>query len=467
MRFQLSPTTSIAHIAASARQRLGTSPLENRLLGGLYWTVVGTAASRGAMLLASLILARLLGRESFGEFGAIDGTIGMFAVFGNLGLSLSAIKFVAKYQHSDPAKAGRILALCYILSIAAGAAAAIALFVGAPWLAGGALASPRLTVDLQVAALVLLLSAVNGTLSGVMLGLQAFRANGWINVAVGTASLPILISGAVVGGIRGAVVGLVIVQAVQAAATAVALRPIALERGLRPKWRGCLGEYRTLLGFSLAALLNSSLVAPVNWVLVMLLVNYGGGYGELGLFQVANNWFLVLLFIPGKLSQVYYPLIEDLLARDEPAQARAFVWKLMRINVVVFGALAFVVTLASRMILHCYGPEFLVARPALILTVWTAVCVAVTQPLTALVFAHSRMWQVTLSSLCWAVATIVTCVELLEYGATGAATARLSGYGIYAALMAAITLWLLGGRGERATASSRAKTWLEPAAARV
>jgi hypothetical protein len=57
-------------------------------------------------------------------------------------------------------------------------------------------------------------------------------------------------------------------------------------------------------------------------------------------------------------------------------------------------------------------------------------------------------------------------VELLDYGATGAASARLTGYVVYAALMAAITFWQLGGTGEKDEAASTT-TWLEPAAAQV
>lgn len=464
METRFSPTTWMMWLTTTAARWLHTSQLENRLLGGLYWTLVGTAASRGAVLVASLLIARLLGRDAFGEFGAIDSTVGMFAVLGNLGLSLSAIKFVTRYRHSDPQRAGRILALCLVLSLAAGAAATVALAAAAPWLANIALHIPRLSIDLQIAALVLLLSAVNGTLNGVMLGLQAFRTNGRVNVIVGLVSIPILVGGALLSGIRGAVIGMVVVQAVNTVAMAVALTPIAMRHGLRPVWRGCFVECGTLLRFSVAATLNSSLVAPVNWLLVMLLVNFGGGYSELGLFQVANNWFLVLLFIPGKLSQVYYPLVEDLLARNEVQEARRFVWKLMRMNGAAFGLLAIAITLSAGIILRCYGPEYSVARTAMVVTVWSAVCVAVTQPLTALVFAHSRMWQVTLCTLCWAAATLAAGWELAASGATGAAVARLVGYCVYAVLMAGITLSLLTEHGE-AVASSPSLNTREPAAA--
>ncbi len=465
MDIRLTPAACKAWAVATATRSLKLSQLENRLLGGVYWTLVGTAAARGATLVASLVMARLLGRANFGEFGAIDSTIGMFAVFGNLGLSLSAIKFVTKYRHSDPARAGRILALCYAFSVVAGIVAAGAMIIAAPWLASGALASPGLAIDLQLASFVLLLSALNGTLNGVMLGLQAFRANGWMNVIVGLVSFPVLVTGAFVAGIRGAVVGLVVVQAVTAVAMVLALRPISKRHGLRPIWHGCFGECRTLLGFSLPALLNSSLIAPVNWLLVMLLVNYGGGYSELGLFQVANNWFLVLLFIPGKLSQVYYPLLEDLMAHGEPTQARTFVWKLMRLNFVVFGAFALGLTVVSRYILQCYGPEFVAARPALVMTMWTAVCVAVNQPLTAFGFAHSRMRQVTLCSLCWATVSITAFIELRNHGAAGAAAARLLGYCVYTLLMAGVVLWLMDRSGEHIATSTTQLPWPTPKAA--
>jgi O-antigen/teichoic acid export membrane protein len=147
------------------------------------------------------------------------------------------------------------------------------------------------------------------------------------------------------------------------------------------------------------------------------------------------------------------------MARDERTQARAFVWKLMRLNFVAFGALALGVSLLSRYIVQCYGSEFLVASPALVITVWTAVCVAVTQPLTALAFAHSRMWQVTLCSFCWAAASILACLELLGYGASGAATARLLGYCVYAVLMGAVTLRLLEGGNEQTSNGTVPTVW--------
>jgi O-antigen/teichoic acid export membrane protein len=462
MKIRILPSQARSLASAMAR-RCRTSDLEHQLLGGAAWTVIGTASTRGAMLVASLVLARLLGRHTFGEFAAVESTIAMLAVLGNMGLSLSATKFVSKYQHAEPAKAGRMLALCYVLSAAAGLVAMVSLILIAPWLAGQALDAPQLAIDLRIAALALVASAVQATLSGALLGLQAFRAGGMANLVVGAMSLPILVLGGVIAGIRGAVIGLVVAQALQAVALAVALRPILHERGLRPVWQGCWNECGELLRFALAALLNSSLVAPVNWLLVVMLVRYGGGYGELGLFQVANSWFLVLLFIPGKLSQVYYPLVEDLLARGESRTACSLIWKLVRLNATVFGALAVLGTLASPLILHWYGPEFLPARPALVLTLWTAVCVAATQPLTALVFAHSRMWQVTLCSLCWAAVSIATFSQLLNYGATGAAAARLMGYGAHGALMAAVTLWFLRQPADPNQTAPISSPWLEPA----
>ena len=91
--------------------RVFASGIERKLALGAFWTILGTAWSRGSMLLAAFLLARVLGRNDYGKYGAVDSTIGMFIVFANMGLAVSTTKLLAQYRISDRAKAGRILAL--------------------------------------------------------------------------------------------------------------------------------------------------------------------------------------------------------------------------------------------------------------------------------------------------------------------------------------------------------------------
>ena len=62
------------------------SPLGLRFARGAFWALMGTVVSQGLFLLASMALARLLGKEQFGGFDVINGTVLMFGVFAGLDL---------------------------------------------------------------------------------------------------------------------------------------------------------------------------------------------------------------------------------------------------------------------------------------------------------------------------------------------------------------------------------------------
>ena len=66
------------------------------------------------MLIASMVVARILGKNEFGELGMIQSTVGMLGVFAGFGLGLTATKHVAELKHSNPERTGRILSLCSV-----------------------------------------------------------------------------------------------------------------------------------------------------------------------------------------------------------------------------------------------------------------------------------------------------------------------------------------------------------------
>ena len=66
-----------------------------RFVSGAYWSLVGAVISRGVTLIATVLAARTLGAEGFGEIGMIQNTQGLFGVLAGAGLGLAATKFVA------------------------------------------------------------------------------------------------------------------------------------------------------------------------------------------------------------------------------------------------------------------------------------------------------------------------------------------------------------------------------------
>ena len=97
--------------------RIENSPIGLRLARGVFWSMAGAVISRGLMLAASVLVARMLGKMGFGELGMIRSTVGMFGIFAGFGLGLTATKHVAEFRSSDPERAGRIISLSWLVAM--------------------------------------------------------------------------------------------------------------------------------------------------------------------------------------------------------------------------------------------------------------------------------------------------------------------------------------------------------------
>src|SRR5437867_2576039 len=57
--------------------RLESSPVGGRLLHGAFWSLMGTFTSRVLGLASAILVARILGKMRYGEWGMIQSTVGL------------------------------------------------------------------------------------------------------------------------------------------------------------------------------------------------------------------------------------------------------------------------------------------------------------------------------------------------------------------------------------------------------
>jgi len=100
--------------------RIRASPLGHRLAHGTFWMVTGTMISKLLGLGSSIILARILGKIPFGEFGTIQSTVGLFGVFAGMGIGITATKYVAEYRELQVDRCGRIIGFSLAASLVGG-----------------------------------------------------------------------------------------------------------------------------------------------------------------------------------------------------------------------------------------------------------------------------------------------------------------------------------------------------------
>lgn len=431
-----------------AAARLQRSPLARRLAAGAFWSLAGAAAARGAALLAAVLVARHLGRARYGEFAAIQSSVNMFSVFAGFGLGLTSTRYVAELRRTDPARAGRILALSSVASLATGLAAALGVIAAAPWLAAHALNAPSLAVSLRLSAPIVLFGAWAGSQAGGLAGFEDFRGLARANAAAGLIGLPLVVGGVLAGGVPGGVCGLAAASAAACALNGRALRAQMSSAGIRAAYDGLSAEWSVLWRFSVPAALGGLMIGPVTWLCNAMLLHQEGGYGELGMLHAAYQWRIAMVFVPAAVENMLLPVLASLKAADDRSGYRRTLAANLALNGALSLAAAIVVCSGARLIMSAYGPGFERGAPVLALIALSVVLSAPCTVLAQAIAGSGSMWFGLALNVLWGAAFVAATRALVGHGAYGVALAMCLAYAAQLAAASAYAWTSLLGREE-------------------
>ena len=409
-------------------QRVMNSSIGRRLVRGTFWATVGALCSKAIAVVSAVIVARLLGKAGFGELGVVQSTILLFQSFAGLALGITVTKCVAQFRVQEPARAGRIVALSSSVAFIMGLVFAVVMFFSAGFLAEVTLAAPQLTLTLQISAITLLLGSINGAQIGTLSGLEAFQTLGKATAWSGLFTFLCLVIGVWGYGLTGGVIGLCVGMLASIIQANFAVRGELRRAGITVSFRECPREWRVLYRFSLPAMFTGIMVMPVNWTCNAILVNHPGGIEEMGLYNAANQWFTVIIFLPGMVGQVILPILAERISNNDARRIRKLMLICMAMNVAMCVPLAALLCLASGPIMGLYGAGFAQGWLALVLVVVTGCLIAIQMPVSALIVACDRMWIGFLSNVAWALVFIPLTWAWVDLGAVGLAGARMVAY---------------------------------------
>lgn len=424
--------------AETSWRRLAANPVRARFARGAVWCVAEAALSQGLRLAAFALAARVLGTEGFGELSMIQNTVGMAGIFAGAGLGVTATRHIAASRQSDPDRAGRILSLCTLLGLFSGGAAAAALWFSADWLAHAALHGPGLAWPLRIASALIWAMTLLGVETGALAGLEAFRTLAFTSLAGGLLTLALVVAGAARGGVAGAVAGLALATLGAVAVARAALHVECGKRGV-PLWRRPgRGDAGVLFGFSLPALLSSSMNVPFLWLAATILVRRPGGYFEMGLFSAANQWRLLIAFLPGVLERSALPVLSSLASAGDWSRFRSLLWTHVAAAAGGAACLALPVSLAAPWVMGLYGEGFRQGWPLVGLLAGAAVLAAANSAVGTAMVSRSRVWRAALYNAIWGVTLLAAALLWIPpFGARGLAAALVAAYLVQTALQAA------------------------------
>jgi len=421
----------------------GGGSLGARFTRGAAWNVLGTMGAQGLTLAHSILLAHLLGRSTYGEFGVLSTTIQTFVVFGTLGVGIGATKFVAEFKESAPNRAGALLASSLVFAVVSAAILMTGILFGAPALSRDVLHAPHLRYDVALCSVMLPLYALSWAQGGALQGFEDFRGVALLHIIritvtlIATAALTPFLQ------LRGAVLSLVAGIAVACAVGHVSLMRACRAARVHPTTAGLLENLRPIYSFAVPALLGTAMATPVTWLTTVRLAAQPDGYAEVATLTVVQYWRIGISSIVTLLAAVSLPLFTSTYAKRDHDQFRRLFRGNLLVNIGIATVTGLTVTAGSGLILQAYGKSFVSGQHALELMMLSgafhAVCVVADQAL----LGAGRPWQALVLNAGWAVVVVASAGLLVSYGAIGVAAAFGIGYAVRAAasLLAVKTLF--------------------------
>ena len=410
------------------------SELGLRFQRGVFWNTVGIFISRFLLVIASIIVARILGKETYGELGIIKSTIAMFGVFAGLGLGITSTKYVAEFKHTDPQKAGRIISLTNLIALISSGIISVILILLAPVIADRTLAAPSLTPYLRISSILLFFSTLNGVQFGILTGLEKFKEISKINTLNGLLNFILLITGTYFLLLMGAVWALNITIVITFWLSQLLVRRELKKFNITINYSNCWEEKNVILNFSIPAFLSGTFVGPVNWICNSILVNQNKGYSEMGVYNAANQWFSVILFFPSIVSNTLLPILTEKIAMNENNKTARILKYSILINVLIVVPFILIFIFFSGTIMNLYGKGFTGYELVLIYTLITAGLFAIQNPIGNLIAASGKMWLGFAMNLTWGIAFILLTLLQSNSGSEGISLARLLSYVLLAIL---------------------------------
>lgn len=384
-------------MAASTTASLADVPqaqsLNRRLLYGTLWSVLGNVLGQAVTFASAVLVARLLGRDAYGQLNIVNGAIATLGTFAGLGLGLTATKYVAEFRVTDKARAARIASALLSLGWWSGLLFGIGLWISAKWVATEVLLASSLALPLILSTPLVVLNTIGGLQASLFQGLEQFKLGAAVNIIRASIVAVVVVAACIFWGLNGVIVAM----AASTAATTIwyerVLRKEFAKLGIQLKLGGIWSERYILFNFSLPALLATVLVGPANWAASTIVARLPGGFGDLGLLAAANHWRQLALLIPQVLTSVLIPLLssERGLGNDSASQSNLVEKSQLASTLIVF-PIAAAAMFASQFLIKLYGNGFASGDDLIIVTCGTAMVISIGTSFGAAIQAHGRMW---------------------------------------------------------------------------
>jgi O-antigen/teichoic acid export membrane protein len=335
---------------------MNITELKNRLLSSKlfkdsFWAVFGNGLGNFLLLVAGIIIARLLGKDLYGEYGMVKTTMFHIASFSTLGLGFTSTKYIADAISNSPHNLRRIIKTALETTVCFSLFLCILLFLFAGELADY-INEPQAAPAFRALGVIVVLRAINTISAGILAGYKSFKTIGINSVISGGVLLAFSSILTYKYGLVGSFIALSLSQLVNALLNYIAVvkqYKLAISGGDN-------GDVsKQMLLFTVPVAIQEFSYMLATWGGTMILTKYAS-LGEVGLWSAASQWYTIILFVPNLLLNVILSYLSGL-SNDKSGHSK-MLKKMLAINFVCSFIPFVIVYVLAGFISSFYGNTF-------------------------------------------------------------------------------------------------------------
>jgi stage V sporulation protein B len=326
----------------------------------LFW---GLLVSTIVSSIATILVARLLGSDSYGLYGIVLIAPNLIGVFRDWGINSAIVKYTAQFRAEDKeSKIRSVLFSGMIFEVISGIVLSVFCFVLAGYVATNIFHRPEIVYLIQVASISILANGIVTAATATFIGIERMELNGLMLIIQSIIRTVIMITLVILGfGASGAVIGytiaLIMAALIGGSLVWIQFRKLSKNNDFKLEIKSYL---RMMLTYSTPLSISNILGGFQNQYYTFLLpIYYITDNTAIGNFGIASTFVVLISFFATPIEKVLFPAFSKLNPKtDKETLQSVFQSSVKYASLLVIPVAAMVLCLAQPAVTTLFGETY-------------------------------------------------------------------------------------------------------------
>jgi O-antigen/teichoic acid export membrane protein len=378
------------------------------------------------MLIVSIIIARYLGKESFGQYSLIRNTISTFEIYTNFGLAPTATKSISENKLNDNLILSNTIKSIFFITIVVTLILSLFIYATSDVISLNYFKDESLSLMLKCGILILIGSSILSITSGILVGFEIYKSILKTTIYSSLVSLPIFLYLILQYKLIGSLIAIGIYFLLDSLFKFLYIKKHLLDYNIH-----CIKKETiySILKFSFPLFLSALFMLPAIWYSKILLLKLGFTYLDIASFEASFQWLTIIIIITGAVTNVSLPIFSTMFINSTRKELKKALILNLSINLLISLLMTIIIIFMAKYIMMLYGNDFSDDNILLIILTISSIFMSLIGVLNKFLISINKRWYILLISIIWTIVFLIYCFILIpENGAKGLAYAYLYSY---------------------------------------